>query len=84
MDLLAAEMTAVTGAIPGAVRSPHEEFGAPAYARIDAPATSRPEGGAGQALGERRHGDRARGRANPGSDDDRAERGADRWPMAEM
>jgi phosphoglucomutase len=40
LGLLAAEMTAVTGRDPGELyRALTEEFGAPAYARIDAPAT---------------------------------------------
>ena len=40
MDLLAAEMPAVTGGTPGELYAGlSAEFGAPAYARIDAPAT---------------------------------------------
>ncbi len=50
MNLLAAEITARTGKDPGEhYRALTAELGTPYYTRIDAPATSRAEGAAGEA-----------------------------------
>ena len=49
--LLASEITAVTGRTPGEHYADlTAQFGDPAYARVDAPADPRAEGGAGQAV----------------------------------
>ena len=62
--LLAAEMTARTGRDPGRpTRALTERFGAPAYRRIDAPATPAQKAVLGQALGRAGHRDGARRRA---------------------
>ena len=48
--LLAAEITAAPAVARRALRRADRGYGEPAYARVDAPATPRAEGGAGQAL----------------------------------
>ena len=65
LDLLAAEITAVTGKDPGQhFAELAARFGTPYYTRIDAPATSRAEGGAREAVAGRGEGDDARRRAD--------------------
>ena len=61
------------GAVPRADRT---ASASPAYARIDAPATARAEGGAGAAVARGRHGDRAGRRADHRQADQRPGNGA--------
>ena len=83
LALLASEIQAVTGRSPSEhYRELTSRFGDPAYARVDAPATRRGEGGAGQAVAERRQGHRAGRRADPRHVDSCAgQRRADRRPQ---
>ena len=67
LDLLAAEIIAVTGSTPSEqYRSITERLGDPAYARIDAPGHPRAEDGAGQAVARPVQRGRAGRRASAG------------------
>ena len=73
MDLLAAEITAITGKDPGEhYRELEARFGSPVYERMDAPADARAEEGAGQSLARHGHGHGAGRRADHRQADPRA------------